>query len=265
MNRIKIIVSVCKIYEDIAEIFFELFMKNWPDCPYDLIISSDYESEKFPSNCIVFRGESSLPGNIYEISKKYPAEYYICLLGDAFISKEIDTNALNNLFQCLKNNYIEYCKLFTYGFDNAQSEIIRKADLHKPYEVSFIAFIATIGFIQREFVNSISDFEFEHKYLQIAARNTENDYINQNSYAVVTYNVLHIRHGIQKGLWIRETYNDIEQISNLVKTNNRDKLSIIDSIYRRCAIITNQGPFSKTRAFLKKLLALLGNKSRTKC
>ena len=253
MNNVKIIVSVCKIYDDIAEVFFKLFSKNWPNCPYDLIVSTDYESDSFPSNCIIYKGGNSLPNNILEISKKYPAEYYICLLGDAFIFSEIDTAEFDNLIQCLKINNIEYCKLFTYSTDRTKKTMIRKADLHRPYEVSFIAFVASKKFIQREFLNNISDFEFEYQYLNRLTEKKAQSCFDENNYAVVTYNILHIRHGIQKGLWIRETYNGIKRIDSSVTKNKRGKLSIAGTIYRRLAIFINHGPFPQIRVCVKKL------------
>lgn len=201
-----IIVHVNKSYKDIADIFSLLIKKNWPDCPYQIIYSytpfafEDYTGEKYESST------GLLPDNVYQIMTKYQADYAISLLGDAFITEKVDTKQFEGILETLQQYHFDYCRLFHSANKVKKLKHIRKSEL---YGVSFIAFICSYKYAEREFKGK-SDSEFEKKYIEITRTCDNKRAAYRNIYALPN-STLCIEHGVVKGKWIRKVYSDVNK------------------------------------------------------
>lgn len=265
MNKdVKIIINITKRYKDIADIFFYLFKSNWPDCPYDYIISYNdgLEFGNYGKNKYIANENDTLPTSIKKISDAYPARYYICLLGDAFISQRVNTDEFNKIIDLMRKNNIDYCNLYTSKRNEQLFQYIKKDQI---YGMSFIAFVASNNFIKNEFKNNISDVDFEEKWLRKACsysglKRNEKKYCDKIEN---TNNILNIVHGIQNGKWFRKSYRKLKKYQ-IVKENDREKISMKNTFILFFKSLIRNKISPKKRYYLKKLLSKLGMKFASK-
>lgn len=258
-KNVKIIVSVSSCYKDIADLFFYCMKKNWPDCPFDCIVSfNDEKFNQYSKYSYVGQKKDTIPDNIRNITNKYKADFYICLLGDAFISNAVNTKNVLKLIKYMEINKISYCNLFPLRKKNKLITYIKNTDV---YSMSFIAFIASNDFINKEFKNGVTDFEFEEKWLKSALENSNQKYVLKDK-IINSSNILNIVHGIQKGVWIRKSYNYMKK-NGLLVNSNRNKMSIIQEIIFSIRVKAQIFLPPKFRYVLKKLLSKCGMKFST--
>lgn len=211
-------------YQDVAKAFLASWKKNFKYTGIRLVVISDnvyktQDFENFQSN------EKSLPKKIYLASKKYPADYYLCLLGDAFICDRVDRTKIKKLVNFIEKNKIDYCNLMPKNMPH--KGIIRYINKREAYGVSFIAFISSRKYIETVLSAYTDDIAFEMDYLGKAEKNTPGYYKNM---IILNENIFHILHGVIKGKWTRKAARYIERNFPEIILN-REKLSALDSLY----------------------------------
>lgn len=253
-ENVKLIINISEKYNEVADIFVSLLNSNWKDCPFEIILSyndgfffKDYGYTAYVEN------NQNIPNSIYNISKKYPADYYICLLGDAFISKKVDNNYIVKLIDIIEKKGISYCNLLPKRKKSKLFRYIRKNEI---YSINFISFIASHHFIEDEFKENISDLDFENKYLKSAFFNENNNEI-WNDKIVNESNVLNIVHGINKGKWIRRSYNTLKN-NEFVKRSSYEKMTQTDTFFYRIRLLSQNFLKPSYRITLKKTFSKLG-------
>ena len=227
MKKCAIVVPTHSSYLDICKNFFELIEKNWKDCQYQKILSVIGEDQN-PEICeYIYNGKNvTLPGCIYNASKKYQADYYLCFLGDAFVSKPVNSQIINEIIDYMEENGINYCSLnpaVACTREKKINQLLRYINLKDRYGFTFTAFIATKEFIDREFSNGETDFEFENKYLEISNSCSRDDDYYKDA-VTLRQNYLNIYPAIVKGKWDRHMYNVITKDNPEIKLSDREKL-----------------------------------------
>lgn len=180
-----------------------------------------------------------------------PSKFYLCALGDAFISRRILTKQFDSLLLLLENENIDYCNLLPrspYAKTNKIDERIRKIHSTDRYSYSFICFIATKDFIDKEFSDTITDMDFECKHL-IA----KDGYYHENA-TIVIKNEFHIEPGIVKGCWVGWIYRRIKRYNPEIKLNNRPMLGWRASIYHLGSNTIAKYMPNSIRRFIKKIV-----------
>ena len=216
-----IIVHVNDNYKDISDIFFELFKINWPDCPFQVIVSyKKYMFNDYSYEAYVADKDSTLPNDVLCIMNAYKADYSISFLGDAFITDKINTSNINDVITSMIRLSAGYCRLFN---SSNKAKKFSRINFKELYAVSFIAFIVSKSFAEEEFKN-ISDLEFELKYLNSA----KNSLQAKNNMFQVPNNLFNISHGIVKGVWVRQSYYRVKAILGDKFYTTRKKMPIIN-------------------------------------
>ena len=243
MKEIKtiVIVHVSEKYLDVAHIFFRLFDMYWCDCPYTLVVSCKGKiNDNFGKISYQAPNDTSLPEDIYMIMKEYEADYCISLLGDAFITGKIDNGRLAKIIEKMNKDKIDYCRLFNSSNSANSFSSISKDEL---YGVSFIAFIASFSFVEKEFKNK-TDYEFEMKFLNEAKKLNSKGVKWKNLYAV-SNNEFNIVHGIVKGKWIKQSYIHISAILNNELYTNHLTMSLTENfVYKMRLYLRKSGIIS---------------------
>ena len=223
MKTTSIILVTHSNYCDICETFLSLFEKNWFDCPYPLYICITGNFIKFKGyNCIYCGKDTTLPGCIAIAKNKIQSDYYICLLGDAFIYKRINTDHVKKIINNINYYKIDYCCLVPH---KARINCLKKINNDMRYisnkDVychSFVAFISNKKFIDIEFSNNITDLFFEKKYMADLC-NKKMYYL---SHALLLSNLFNIVPGIEKVKWNRLAYKSIKRNNLDIKLANRE-------------------------------------------
>lgn len=230
VNKDSIIVLVTHSnYIDVCEDFIKLFNKNWVDCPFKLVCSIIGDNKIIDGVECIYAGEGkNLTDGIVAVINRYTAKYYMCFLGDAFITQKIDNEKVYTFLKYLDTDKIKYCRLITryYEFKTIKNRPYRYIKSNDIYAHTFVAFVATKGFIDEE-LNGISDLDFEVKYLNKAVEN--NDFIYKDRVMLVQ-NLFHIVPGIVKGKWNRIALWKIKRRNKDITLTNRKKISVIEEI-----------------------------------
>lgn len=264
MRKIKtvtayVVVSISKIYKDIYNIFFDLVKINWPDCKWDIIEISDMDDTVYGKYQVKKGKVDTIPDCIYRVSEMYPADFYMFFLGDAFITRRVDNTKVENLLFEMQENGFKYCNLLKNHIcrKNTFYERLKKTE---SYGVQFITFIASKDFINTEFNKKVTDFDFEQKYLIIASKATEEYYEN---YIAADKRLFGVLHGINKGCWIRKSYQFLRKKYPNIQLGNRRKQSLKIEIYEDLAYLSSQLLTTKTRSKIKQLMCKKGKKFYT--
>ena len=120
MNKLTILGVFFDGYKDLWIDFVRLFKKYWPDCPYELVITSNTENyDYFEGIKVINAGKNA------EYSKKIQfalqeveSDYYLILLEDFFMSKKINNNDFNTLFNNIIDRQIKYYSMPMNEFSN---------------------------------------------------------------------------------------------------------------------------------------------------
>ena len=181
------------------------------------------------------------------------------MLGDAFISNKVNSNEIDELIEQMKKNNFDYCNLYSKSKSNIMYRKIKRCEI---YAVGFISFIASKKFIVNEFNELVSDFDFEEKYLINA-----NKCIDKNLYwdnmIICTNNALNIVHGLQKGVWIRDSYSQLSKYT-IIKKTKRHVMTIKEATIHSLRIKSHKILSPRMRILFKRLLSILGFKFSSK-
>lgn len=235
----KIIVSLNDNYKDIASIFIKQFKRNWPDCPYQLYLS--FNNEAFGNysigKVIENKQNKSLTKSIYDIVCTYEDDYYLCLLGDAFIGKKVNNNEVNELITKFKKNNISYCSLMHENFKEKSFTYIKNNEV---YAFNFPAFIAKRDYIINEFSELKDDYAFEEKYLKEAfiAENS----LYREDMVKLDKPIFGIIHGVVNGKWLRDSYKKM-------------KIYKYNELYDRKQMTIHKYVIYKSRLYLHKVIS----------
>lgn len=256
MKKVIINLVTHSSYKDICENFVQLFDKNWACCTYDFCISVIGEETVFPKKKNIYLGKNcTLPEAIYRLMNNSEYDYCISFLGDAFISQKINNKEIEKLIKELSDNNIEYCNLIPrvpYRFHKEKlNKNLRYISTNDSYNMSFVAFIANKEFILNEFKDSITDLDFEMKYLN-RGNGCKKYYKNR---VILTNNIFKIVPGICAGKWDRHALKKLKKNNPEIEFSNRKLMSRSSMMKNDLILIFQIFASQKQRVILKKIIS----------
>ena len=215
-----IIIPTHSSYQKTVENFLQLLRKNWPNCPYKLIVSVTGNNTVIPNCENLYNGrDASLIDCIVNVTKKYPNKRYLCLLGDAFINKKIDNEIVQKMLNILTKNRIDYCSLnYVRNYKKVKTfnQNLRYIHGKDRYSHSFVAFAASYQYIAEELSKFKSDLDFEKFYLF----QDKNEYYK--NHLIVRKNYFNLLPSITKGKWDRNNYYKLRKSNPEVIFDKRE-------------------------------------------
>lgn len=196
-----VLISSCDAYSDIWEPFFNLFWKYWADCPFEVVLCSNFKKFNHPKVLTVCVGsDESWSGNVKKVIKKINADYVLFLLEDFFLNDYVDTSKILEMFSLVKSLNIEMLRIRTNpGPDiksaNSAVGIVLK---QTPYRVSTQAAIwkKSCFFSLLDDRESIWQFEWEG-----SKRSGE---LFENGFYGTWQTILPYHHVLERGKWFRK-------------------------------------------------------------
>ena len=197
-NKIAVVVLSCDNYSDLWPIFIKQFEKNWPDCPYDRYISTNFlsaDSESF-TDINIGKDNSWSDGVIKTLNTlKNKYEYALITLEDLILIEKVDNKKFNIIvseFLKLEGNYLKFLSnpKPTNKFNTLFGEI-KPGSLYRSTCVYSIWKIQTLLDLLRENENA---WEFE-RYGAIRSD-------NHNGFFVVYKDLFKVLNTIVKGKWV---------------------------------------------------------------
>lgn len=224
-NKIALLVLSCDNYSDLWPIFISQFEKNWPDCPFDKYISTNFldaNSENFQS--LKIGKDTSWSDGVIKTLKKIKNKYEHALitLEDLILNEKVDNEfflALVKEFLNLNGNYLKFIKKPrpTNKFNNYFGEI-KPGSLYRPTCVYALWNIETLLELLDKNENA---WEFE-RFGAIRSDKYDGFYVVYEDFFKVSNTVV-------KGKWVPKERKKIEYLGYILD-NSRIKLSMIQAL-----------------------------------
>ena len=104
---VTILVNSCDKYEDAWEPFFRLLKIQWPDCPYDIVLSTEtktYECDFFNVKTINCDKTLSWSSRLKYTLSQIDTDYVLFFLEDFFLLEKVQTDIFNLALELIKSN-----------------------------------------------------------------------------------------------------------------------------------------------------------------
>lgn len=121
--NVTILVNSCDKYEDAWEPFFRLLKIQWPDCPYDIVLSTEtktYECDFLNVKTINCDKTLSWSSRLKYTLKQIDSEFVLFFLEDFFLLNKVNTDLFSSAISLIENNN----DLFLIEFPSVENNYI---------------------------------------------------------------------------------------------------------------------------------------------
>lgn len=255
-NEIALVVLSCDNYSDLWPLFISQFEKNWPDCPFDKFISTNFLSTNSNSFDDIKIGKDdswsdSVIKTLNILKNKY--EYALITLEDLILTDKVNNDELLSMiteFMQVKGNYLKFISKPkpTHKFNNYFGEI-KAGSLYRPTCVYALWKIDTLLQILKEKENA---WEFE-RFGSIRS----DEY---NGFYVVYEDFFKVSNTIIKGKWVPKEKKKLKNLNYSIDDSRKTlskievvKLNINSLIFK---LFTNFVPWQYRRSIIFKIKKL---------
>lgn len=202
--RVAVAVLSCDKYKDLWEPFFELFFKNWPDCPYDvLLFANEVECPDPRVRSILSGPDHDWSSSVKSCLHKIDYEYVLMLFDDVFILQKVDQKKIAALISFVEKTKPDYQK-----FTPSPKPDIRISDTIGKYLPTTHYRNGLMSIWKRDTLLSLlvegeSAWAFELNGLQRSAP-LEHFYGVYEEY-------FEFLHGVEKGLWYKDAVKVLQR------------------------------------------------------
>jgi len=193
-----VLVSSCDAYSDLWPPFFNLFKKNWPDCPYKiLLITEEIESGIDQIYSLKLGKDMDWSSLLMKALDKIETEYVLFFLEDFFLRKRVDNELISRLLIDMQDNSFNMLRLVSRPKPDVRLEFFNNLgsiEVNSPYRVSTQAAIWKVDVLRKLIKKGESAWDFE---IQGSKRSHQfNKFIG-----VYSDNLPYRHHVIERGKW----------------------------------------------------------------
>lgn len=201
-SDVAVLVISCDKYSDLWKPFFEIFFKQWPDCPYPVYLGSNllhYPDDRVTT--IKTGSDTSWGGNAARMLDSIESDYVILFLEDFLITKRVITERINSLVELAEERSLGCLRLIS-GLPLAFPPSSRIAGLEgvgvigkeQLYRVSAQVAIWKVATLRKLLLQGMTPWEFEEIGTEIASKFEEEFWAVYES--AVSYDQF-----VEKGKW----------------------------------------------------------------
>lgn len=106
-KSVTILVNSCDKYEDAWDPFFKLLKVQWPDCPYDMVLSTEtkkYNCDCFDVKTINSNRELSWSARLKNVLNQIESEYVLFFLEDFFLLEKVRVDIFDRALNLIESN-----------------------------------------------------------------------------------------------------------------------------------------------------------------
>lgn len=109
---VSVLINSCDKYADVWSVFFPLFWKYWPDCPYPVYLGANTRTWPDERVRVIQAGpDASWAETTLKMVAGVPTPYILWFLDDFLIWKHVDTPTVQSLFVEMKQLNADYLRL----------------------------------------------------------------------------------------------------------------------------------------------------------
>lgn len=156
----------CDRYADLWDPMSAFLKKFWPDCPYEILLSTESAAPASGSafRRVVHSGSPAWSGRVLDTLETISTRYTMLLLDDLWPSRSIDTAAVERILDTMERDQIGDVHLREEGADQRDYEgdsAYRVYESGAPYRISASASIWDTAFLKSVLQPDESAWEFE--------------------------------------------------------------------------------------------------------
>lgn len=216
---IKLAVAVlsCDKYKDLWPPFFELFFKNWPDCPYDILLFSNEAVFPDPRVRTVLSGQDrDWSSSVKACLNQLDYDYLLILFDDVFLTEKADQVKIRKLVDYVEQYKPEYQKFTPVPKPDMRiNREIGKYYIDTHYRNGLMS-IWKRTVLCEMLVEGESAWKFETQGLD-RSKKYENFFGSYHEY-------FHFLHGVEKGLWYKKVVRQLSEMGISLDLNTRGVL-----------------------------------------
>ncbi len=106
-NSVTVLVNSCDKYEDAWDPFFKLLKLQWPDCPYDMVLSTEtknYNCDFLNVRTVNSSSELSWSSRLKNVINQIETEYVLFFLEDFFLLEKVRTDIFERALELIEND-----------------------------------------------------------------------------------------------------------------------------------------------------------------
>jgi hypothetical protein len=220
-DSLSVLIASCDAYSDLWEPAAALFNKEWTDCPFPVYLGGT--KLKFSHSRIqgiVVNEDKSWCASVYKMLEQIPSNYVILLLEDFFFTDPADTQGILKLFDWVKENSIDCCRLIPNRF-NTNKKVLKLDEIevqeikrNTPYRICTQAAIWDKNFLMALLNPRYSAWYFE------GANSLLINFVDVKIYAVCKP-LLKYKHAVEKGKWIKQGMDNLERHGIVIDYSKR--------------------------------------------
>lgn len=258
-KNIEILVISFDEYSDIWPIFYNVFNKNWSDCPFKVrIVSNEKECEFFET--IKTGPETNWSNRFLKALESVETDYILLLLEDYLIGKNVDNHKVFEIVRFLLNQKCKYLRLtnFPKSRFSKKSENIYHIFKDEEYGVNLQASFWNVSYLKGLLEKySGNAWEFEVGLLAEALKSKHH---KMDGCYGLKEDPLNIINGVLKGKWFPSSVRYLKKQNIFINTSQRGKLSNYKLLkYKFIQLIKTHISY-KLRRKLKRFLKKVGFK-----
>lgn len=218
-DKMVLFISSPNSFADVFQIFLKCMRKYWPDCPYEIVLSTNdqsYEGITVYNNHLEQDGwlDRAIP-----VLKQLTCPYVLLICDDCLISKKVDNAKVESMVQDMMDYHLDFCGIANHvkGKPLHDGSCLDRVKKNRPYALNLLA-----GIYRREYLlevlgdGSRTTWEIENQWLKEATE-AKGEYFDN----VVSCNedVFGCRNGILKGKWYYSVIEDMNAAGVEIKTD----------------------------------------------
>ena len=268
-KEMAIILPACDKYLDIVSEYMRYLRLNWDDCPFEIILVTENQEFNDPRvSSYTTSKTTQWTGRVLEGLRHTDCQYVLVMIEDAFFSKKVDTQDVQDVLDFMKKHHVKYYRNPKNGYDKPKEVLF--SDFPNACKIKKDAVYARslgIDIWDRDALietfgdGTMSAWDVENFFLASSLNETPGYY---EDWVSDKRNFLHVIETVSGGKWLRKAISDFKKIGTPVNLGNRDLNPISDSFRRRLHYLANRIVPKNRRAAVKRVLTKLGFKFATK-
>ena len=261
-----ILISSCDKYSDIWEIFFPLFFKYWPDCPWKIYLGSNEKAynDLRVTNISVGK-DKSWADSAYIMLKNIPTDNILFILDDFFIFWKVDTLKVLHYYELFKKINANYLRLRNSPVSN--NYVIGYDDLIERKKGEMYRTALDIAFWKRKIFLELLESGENPWQMEIEGSKRSNCY--DGFYSSKEW-VIERRNGLEGGKWMRYNLDLLEAEGLVIPPGHKIRSKTEEALVAFHAFLWTLPAYKLLRKyktifskFIKKLIAKKGSNETT--
>lgn len=199
-QNVAVLVNSCDRYSDIWPVFFQLFFKHWPDCPYPVFLGSNQKTYKDPRVTSLCVGpDKSWAESAQAMVTRLPTAHLLWFLDDYFLWGPVSTGRVTGLYERFLKLQASYLRLRPEGGSSRLKRVVDEDLLELLPGVGYRASLDN-AFWRRETLLNILKTGESPWQMEIHGSRRSDQF---SGFYATRSCVFHRTNGLERGKWLR--------------------------------------------------------------